>query len=457
MPNKKPREKRDLTKGSIFWPIVMLSIPLVFSNMLNSTYHVIDTFWVGKLGADAVAATTMSWPILFMITSIGMGLSIAGTILVGQYTGKKDKSNADFIATQTIVAMAIAGIVMGIIGFFGAETAIRLIGVGENVIPLATSYLQVAFIGLAFFYIFIAFQSLMRGAGNVTLPLLVVFINVALNFFLDPLFIFGFAPLGIPAYGVTGAAIVTLITQASATLIGILIMVSGKAPVKLRLDCLKPQVPVIKRLVKIGLPSSIEFFSRSGGMILMTVLVATFGTTALASYGLGMQFSGFVVLPAIGFSLATTTLVSQNIGARKFSRVNKTIYYSRILSFVSLSLTGILMFIFANELAAIFIPDSPGVIELTRNFIQIFALTIGFTGLQTVIIGALRGAGNTKLGMNLSISILAFTILSAYVLAFVFNFGVNGIWWSYPIANVLGAIITFIYLKKQDWEKGRLV
>ena len=455
MNQKKPR--KDLTTGSILWPILLLSIPLVFSNMLNSTYHVIDTFWVGKLGADAVAATTMSWPILFMITSVGMGLSIAGTILVGQYTGKKDHAEADFIATQTMVAMAITGIVMGIIGYFGAETTIRLIGASETVVPLATSYLQVAFIGLAFFYIFIAFQSLMRGAGSVKLPLLVVFINVALNYILDPLFIFGAPQFGIPAYGVVGAAIVTLITQASATFIGIAIMMSGKAPIKLRLDCLKPKLPVMKRLIKIGLPSSIEFFSRSGGMILMTVLIATFGTTALAAYGLGMQFSGFVILPAIGFSLATTTLVSQNIGARKFSRVNKTIDYSMILSFVSLSVVGILMFIFANELAAIFVPDSPELIELTRNFIRIFALTIGFTGLQTIIVGALRGAGNTKLGMNLSITILAFTIILAYLLAFVFNFGVDGIWWSYPIANIFGAALTFIYLKKQDWEKGRLV
>jgi putative MATE family efflux protein len=452
---KKP--KKDLTSGSIFWPIILLSIPLVFSNILNTAYHIIDTFWVGKLGAEAVAATTMSWPIIFIVTSVGLGLSIAGTVLVGQYTGKKEHKEADFIATQTIVAMGIAGIVLGILGFFTAEYIIKFLGVSAEVIPLATSYLQIAFIGLAFFYMFLGFQSLMRGAGNVSLPLLVVFINVALNFFLDPIFIFGFEPLGIPAYGVMGAAIVTMITQASATIVGLLIMISGKAPITLRMDCLKPCLPVIKRLIKIGLPSSIEFFSRAGSTIIMTGLVAVFGTMALASYGLGMQFTNFAVLPAIGFSLATTTLVSQNIGAKKFSRVNKTINYSMIFSFTFLTLAGILLFIFANDLARIFIPSELEVIELTSNFIRIFSLTIGFTGIQTIIVGALRGAGNTKLGMKLSIAVLGLTVIIAYVFSFLFNFGVNGIWWAYPIANFIGAGIAYFYLKKQDWEKFYLV
>ncbi len=452
---KKP--KKDLTSGSIFWPIILLSIPLVFSNILNTAYHIIDTFWVGKLGAEAVAATTMSWPIIFIVTSVGLGLSIAGTVLVGQYTGKKEHKEADFIATQTIVAMGIAGIVLGILGFFTAEYIIKFLGVSAEVIPLATSYLQIAFIGLAFFYMFLGFQSLMRGAGNVSLPLLVVFINVALNFFLDPIFIFGFEPLGIPAYGVMGAAMVTMITQASATIVGLLIMISGKAPITLRMDCLKPCLPVIKRLIKIGLPSSIEFFSRAGSTIIMTGLVAVFGTMALASYGLGMQFTNFAVLPAIGFSLATTTLVSQNIGAKKFSRVNKTINYSMIFSFTFLTLAGILLFIFANDLARIFIPSELEVIELTSNFIRIFSLTIGFTGIQTIIVGALRGAGNTKLGMKLSIAVLGLTVIIAYVFSFLFNFGVNGIWWAYPIANFIGAGIAYFYLKKQDWEKFYLV
>jgi Na+-driven multidrug efflux pump len=248
-----------------------------------------------------------------------------------------------------------------------------------------------------------------------------------------------------------------MITQASATIVGLLIMISGKAPITLRMDCLKPCLPVIKRLIKIGLPSSIEFFSRAGSTIIMTGLVAVFGTMALASYGLGMQFTNFAVLPAIGFSLATTTLVSQNIGAKKFSRVNKTINYSMIFSFTFLTLAGILLFIFANDLARIFIPSELEVIELTSNFIRIFSLTIGFTGIQTIIVGALRGAGNTKLGMKLSIAVLGLTVIIAYVFSFLFNFGVNGIWWAYPIANFIGAGIAYFYLKKQDWEKFYLV
>jgi putative MATE family efflux protein len=348
-------------------------------------------------------------------------------------------------------------VLVGIIGFFSAESLVTLIGASNDVIPLATNYLQISFIGLAFFYLFIAFQSLMRGAGNVYLPLIIVFLNVTLNFFLDPLFIFGFEPLKIPAYGVMGAAIVTMITQASATFIGLIIMSSGKAPITLRFDCLMPRLSIIKSLLKIGLPSSIEFSSRAGGMILMTALAAFFGTSALAAYGLGMQLTSFVVLPAIGFSLATTTLVSQNIGAKKFSRVNKTINYSILLSFGCLSIAGIVMFVFSNEFAKIFIPDSKEVIFLTENFIKIFALTIGFTGIQTVIIGALRGAGNTKLGMNLSIVILGITIFIGYLLAFKTNMGITGIWWAYPITNILGAIILFIYLKKQTWENWSLV
>jgi len=197
---------------------------------------------------------------------------------------------------------------------------------------------------------------------------------------------------------------------------------------------------------------------RAFGMTAMITLVTSFGTTAIASYGIGTRILSFIIIPAIGISIATSTLVGQNIGAGKPKRAKQITKISSELSFVILTVAGIILFAFSNQLAQFFIPGEADVISSSSLFIRIMALTFGFIGLQQALLGAFRGAGNTVITMVLSIvSLWIIQFPLAYILSNTALLGEVGIWLSFPISNVLSAIIALAWYKKRSLKVGKPV
>lgn len=235
-PGRAPRRK--LTEGPVVPALIAISLPIMFSNMLQTAYQLIDTFWVGRLGSDAVAAVSFSFPIVFLLISLGAGLAIAGSILVAQNAGKGDDARVDYISGQTLAFLAIVSIVIGTIGFLVSRPLIALMGAEPGVLPLATAYLRVTFVGIPLLFAYFSFQNLLRGVGEVKLPLYIVAGTVALNAVMDPLFINGWGP--VPAYGVAGAAIATIICQGLAGLIGIGLLMTGRFGIHIKAVNLGP-------------------------------------------------------------------------------------------------------------------------------------------------------------------------------------------------------------------------
>ncbi|MBT4192438.1 MAG: MATE family efflux transporter [Candidatus Diapherotrites archaeon] len=443
----------NLTEMPITKAIILLAIPILITNLLQTVYQITDTFWVGQLGKEAVAAVSISFPVVFLIVALGSGIGMAGSILVAQYKGKNDQKNIDFISTQTIVGMVFFGIIFTIIGLLLAEPIITLMGVEANVFPLALSYLLVSFLTTVFTFTYSAFASLLRGIGEVKIPMIIVLVTVILNFFLDPIFIFGYGI--IPASGVAGAAWATLITTAISALLGMIILLRGKRGIYIRKSCCLISFKTQKRLLRIGWPSSIEFFSHSVGMIVITFIAAAYGTVILASFGLGLRLFSFVFMPALSVSIAVSAIVGQQIGAKKFDLIGKTLKKASAISFVALTALGILLFVLSELLVAIFVPGELEVIRNASEFIKVMAVTFGFLGIQTVMLGAIRGAGATKKAMTLSILLLAFQILIAATLPF--YLGTLGLWLAFPGAIMISFFISIIITKRMDWKKARLV
>ncbi len=430
-------------------------MPIIFASILQSAYQLIDTFWVGRLGTEAIAAVSISFPIIFLIISLGGGLSVAGTILVAQYKGKRNKKAIDHIASQTFLMVIIVSVILSALGYFLSPFFVSYMGVESNVFLNAVLYLKISFGGLIFMFTYLVFQSLMRGVGDVKTPLYIVFGTVLLNLILDPLFIFGY--WFIPALGVAGAAIATIMTQGISAVIGIIILLRGKHQIHLHLNDLKPDIPLLKKMFRLGFPASIEQSTRALGMIIMIFLVASFGTITLAAYGIGGRILSFIILPAIGLSMATSTLVGQNIGAGKVKRAEKIAKLSSLTGFIVLTLAGILTFFFAGQISAIFIPGELETIQATSLFIKIMALTFGFIGAQMSLNGAFRGSGNTMIPLVLSIvSLWVLRFPLAYILSKHTALAELGIWIAFPIANVIAATITIIWFAKGTWKQKRL-
>ncbi len=449
------KTKNNLTEGSILKSLISLSIPIIFANLLQTAYQLTDTFWVGRLGTDAVAAVSISFPIIFLVVSLGGGLAMAGAVLVAQYKGRGSKKAIDYIASQTISMIVLISIVLATIGYVLSPFFISLMGAEKSVFSSAVSYMKISFIGMTFMFIYMVFQSLMRGVGDVKTPAYIVLGTVLLNLILDPLFIFGRGFL--PAFGVAGAAVATIGTQGLAAMVGIILLLKGRHQIQLRLNNLRPDWDLMKKMFKIGFPASIAQSTRALGITVMTLLVASFGTVTLAAYGIGSRILGFVIIPAMGLSMATSTLVGQNIGAGKTERAEKITKLSALIGFIILTLAGITIFLFAKQISAMFIPGETEAIQSSALFIKIMALTFGFIGVQMALNGLFRGSGNTTISMVLSIVslwILRFPL--AYILSQHTPLGEIGLWASFPLTNVLAAIISMVWFMKGTWKQKQI-
>ncbi|MBX3441144.1 MAG: MATE family efflux transporter [Planctomyces sp.] len=445
-----------LTDGSIPRAIARLALPIVASNLLQIMYQLTDLFWVGRLDAAAVASVSLVFPINFLMIALGGGLPIAGSVLIAQARGRGDLRSMRHIAGQTCLLTLIVAATLASVGFRFSESLMRFMGASPEVLPGATRFLEMTFLAFVFVFAFFAFQTLMRGLGVVVAPMLIVLATVLLNFVLDPLLIFGGGP--IPAMGVAGAALATLCTQALAAAVGIGLLASGRFGVRVRWRNLRPDPALMRTMLRVGLPASLEQSTRAIGMGVMTLLVSGFGTVAIAAYGLGMRVLAVVIVPALGISLATSTLVAQNIGAGRVDRAAATSRAAGAIAFASLSAAGAVLFLFAATVAAFVLPRGGEAIPQSATMIRILSLSFGFIGIQQVAAGTLRGAGDTFAAMLLAmIALWGLQFPLAYALSRHSPLGATGIWWALASANVVSAVIAMGWLRRGTWKSRRLL
>ena len=445
---------KSLTEGSITKTLIFLAIPIMLSNIFHTIYDLTDTFWVGRLGSEAIAAVSVTSPIIFLLITIGGGIAMGGSIFIAQYKGKNEHSKIDFITGQSLFLMLIAGLLVSIIGYFLTDIFINAMNPEASVAVNAIKFLKVSFLGIPFTFIFMGFVSTMRSTGFVKVPLYIVTVSVFLNFFLDPLFIMGYGP--IPAYGVAGAAIATVITEAILAIIGTYFLIRGTFESKLLIKHLKPKLESIKKILYLGFPSSLDQGSRALSMTIITFLVVSFGTIATASYGIGIKIIHFVLTPAFGFAIATTTMVGQNLGAKKKGRAKQTSNASIKIGFSFMAIMGLILFAFAPKIAGIFIPNDYILIGESVQFLRIISLTFGFIGIMMGINGTLRASGNTKTAMYITFATTLILLICAFGLSKFTSLGYLGIWLAFPISNLSGALIGLTVINKDKWVETKI-
>jgi len=444
-----------LLEGPILASLITLAVPIVLANVLQAGYQLIDAFWVGRLGGSAVAAVSVSFPVIFLSIALGAGLAIAGSTLIAQYVGAKNHAMVNHVAAQTLLMVVVVSILLGVIGYLIAPGILALMGVAPDVYANALGFMRISFVGLVFNFSFFMFQSIMRGVGETKLPLYIIFGTVLLNFVLDPLFIFGWGP--VPALGVMGAALATLGTQSIAAIVGLSVLFGGKYGIHLSWKDFVPDTGYIRRAFFLGFPASIEMSARALGLTVMTFLIASFGTLSVAAYGVGSNVLQVVMIPAMGLSMAVSTLVGQNIGAGNVERAARIGRLGAWLGFWILSAAGVIVFAFAPQFVAFFVPGDEAVMAAGSAFLRTMALAWGFLGAQFALTGVLRASGNMTTTMMLTLVsqwVIQFPL--AYVLSKHTDLGIEGIWWAFPIANVAITLITLAIYAKGDWKKTRL-
>jgi putative MATE family efflux protein len=442
-------------EGPILRALITLAVPIILGNVLQSGYQLTDAFWVGRLGAAAVAAVSISFPVTFLVIALGAGLAMAGATLTAQFMGAGRQDMVDHVAAQTMLMVAITSVILGALGYALAPYLLRLLGVAPDVYAGALGFMRVSFIGIIFVFVYAMFQALMRGVGQTGVPLYIVLGTVLLNFLLDPLFIFGWGPIA--AHGVMGAALATLVTQALAAALGIVIFLRGRHGIRLAWRGLTPDLAYIRRAFFLGFPASIELSTRGLGLMVMSFLVASFGTVTMAAYGVGSTILQVVTIPAMGMSMAVSTLVGQNIGAGNIDRASRITWLGTLLGFGVLSAVGIAAFVFAPSIVSFFIPKDPAVIANGARFVRIMCLAWGGIGVQLCVVSAFRASGNMLMAMVIA---LVAQWMVQFPLAFVLSrhtvLQAEGLWWSFPATNIAVAIVSMCWFARGSWKQTRL-
>ncbi len=452
---KRLNPRRHLLEGPIVRSIFAIAIPIILVNSLQTVYQLIDTFWVGRIGMEAVAAVSLSLPIIFFLQSIAMGLTMAGSILVAQFNGRGDRRGVALATGQTLSFVVLISFVIATLGYFSTEWSLGFLTEDPAVLFPAADYLRISYLAMPALFIFMIFQSTLRGIGELRIPFLVVLTTVILNFFLDPLFLFGWK--FIPPLGVAGVAWTTFATEMLSAVIGLALLFSRKFNFRLRLADFKIQKKWFTKIFFLGFPSSLEMSSRSLGMVLLTLVASTFGTLAVAAFGIGTRILMFVIIPALGFAMASTTLVGNNLGARQHSRANKIVKSGMKIAFGSLTILGVFVFIFATKIAALLVPGEPELIASSALFIRVIAPTFGLIGIQMVVLGTIKAAGQTTTSMLLAMSHVFATFVLAYFFSTNCDFAEFGIWLAYPLANIVALIFALYFYFKKDWLRKEMV
>ncbi|WP_254543120.1 MATE family efflux transporter [Halomarina pelagica] len=471
-----------ITEGGLARPLFTLAWPIVVTELLQVAYNIADTLWLGQLSAAAVAAMSIAFPLIFLFLSIGGGFTVAGSILVAQYTGADSGESAGKIAGQTLSFITFLAVALAVVGYLSTGPALSLLPTDPEtaveVIPLAEEYMRVFFLGTPFMFGFFVFSALLRGHGDTRTPMRVMFLSVALNIALDPIFIFGFRanPLfgalglggleaalfgatGFAGMGVAGAALATLLSRLVAMIVGFYLILRTDVGPTVRPTDLWPDLSAIAKIVRIGVPSALEQSTSALAMITLTAMVATFPTATVAAYGLGNRLVSLVFLPAMGLGRATDTMVGQNLGAEKPGRAERAVHLAAGAGAGIMLVVALVALLFAEPIVAVFIGERTAealrTIALGAEYLRIRTVEFAFIGVLQVLLGAYRGAGNTRTALAFSmVALWIGRVPTVYGLAFVADMGATGIWIGMALGNVVGAIAAGLWFLRGTWKQS---
>ncbi|MFW6007446.1 MAG: MATE family efflux transporter [Halanaerobiales bacterium] len=447
-------KNKALIKKPLFSTLMKLSWPIMVGESMHLMYNLADTFWIGRLGADFLAAITVSFPLIFLFFSVGIGFSIAGISLVSQYTGAEQTKKANLAAAQTLMVAITISIIFSIIGSIYGENLLNMLGAEAEILPYAWSYFRIILFVIPLMFTFFIFSATMQAIGDTKTPMYIQLITVTINIIFDPILIFGWGIF--PQLGIAGAAIATAITNLIATLISIYVLFSGKKGIHLKLHHLKPDWKMIKKIIRIGLPAALGEAALATAISVLTSLVAGFGTFVLAAYGVAGRITSMIRMPAIGISRATGVLVGQHLGAEQPDQAEKTSWISAGLIFGVMTLVAVIMLLVAPPLVGLFAQETE-VIDIGTKYLRIAGFAFSFLGVQMVLGGALSGAGKTMQQTFFNLMTLwGFQVSLSYLLAYQAGMQESGIWWGIFAAKLLGATIMCLWFRKGTW-KSRVI
>lgn len=441
---------RDFTKGSILRAVVLLAIPMMLEMVMQSVFAVVDIYFVGKLGADAVAAVGLTDSLLTLVFALAMGLSMAATATVARRIGEGNDDGAAIAAVQAMVLALIFSVPLGVIGVLYGGQLLHLMGASPEIVAGGSGFTQIMLgTNLTVMMLFLI-NAIFRGAGDASIAMRALWLANIINIVLDPILIFGWGPF--PAIGLEGAAWATVIGRGLGVVYQVWHLVKGSGRLRVVARHLQVDGPVIRRLLDISSTGMVQFLVATASWLGVMRVLAYFGSTALAGYTVAVRIIIFVLLPSWGMGNAAATLVGQNLGAGQPDRAERSVWIASLLNMCFLGLVAV-VFVVAPEPIVRLFTQEPEVVALAAECLRIVSLSYVFMGFGMVTVQSFNGAGDTKTPTY--INLFCYWILQipiAWFLAHTLSWGPTGVFVSIAISQTALAIVGAVLFRRGGWK-----
>lgn len=441
----------DYTQGSIRAAIVLLAIPMILELSLESVFALVDMFFVGKLGKNAIQTVGLTESVITIVYSVAIGLSMGATALVARRIGEKNPDEASHSGAQALIISLVITAVISTLGVIFADDILRIMGAPPEVIRDGASFTRIMLGGSVVIILLFLINGIFRGAGNATIAMKSLWLASLLNILLCPLLINGYGPF--PKLGLEGAAIATTIGRGIGVVYQCWHLFYGKGMIRIKKHHFKYDPAITKSLINIASPATFQFIIASGSWIVLTWLVAATGhTEASAGYQVAIRNVVFFILPAWGLSNAAATLVGQNLGANQPERAEKSVRLTAMYNAIFMAGVTLIFIFFSAPIISIFTSD-PAVQKIGAQALMIIGCGYVFYGIGMVMIQALNGAGDSKTPTWINfVCFWLFQIPFAYLMAKTLGLGPTGAFIAIPVAETFIALLAYYYFKRGKWK-----
>lgn len=444
-------EEYDYTQGDLRQAVLLLAIPMILELSLESVFAVVDMFFVGKLGPNAIAAVGLTESLITIVYSVAIGLSTAATAMVSRRIGEKNPIEASLAGAQSVVVSLVFTFVLSMAGLIWAPELLLLMGASAHVIEQGSTFTRIMLGGSSVIVLLFLLNGIFRGAGNAAIAMRSLWLASGLNILLCPILIYGFD------LGLKGAAIATTIGRGAGVLYQVYFLFVKPGVIRFKQTDFKPRFIIIRQLIDIAWPATFQFIIASASWIVLAKLVAeTGGTIASAGYQIAIRNVVFFILPAWGLSNAAATLVGQHLGATKPERAEQSVMLCVKYNVLFMSLVTLVFVFFPGTIIAWYSKDL-AVIEVGTQALRTIGYGYIFYGIGMVMIQGLNGAGDTKTPTVIHfVCFWLFQIPLAYFLSRPNMLGIQGIFWAIPIAETLIAIVAYLLFRQGKWKQVKV-
>ena len=440
----------DYTEIKIGKAIFLLAVPMILELIMESTFAIVDIFFVGKLGPSAVATVGLTETYLFLLYSIGMGLSMAVTAIVARRIGEKEKEKAGISAVQSIFLAVLISLPFAIAGIFFSKELLALMGADDWILENGYSYMRWMLGGNGVIMVLFIINAIFRGAGDAAIAMRVLWIANGINMVLDPILIFGWGPF--PQLGIEGAAIATNIGRGIGVLTQVYFLYKGVKHIRILHSQIYLHWKTITAIIKTSLGGIGQMIIAMTSWIFIMRILAEFGSEVIAGTTIAMRIMMFTMMPAWGMSNAVATLVGQNLGAKKPDRAERSVWITGFWNMVFLIGVAIVYFVASESLVGIFTDDLKA-ISVGAMWLRIVSYSYFVYGWWMVSSQAFNGAGDTITPTKINfVFFWLIEIPLSYFMAKILNMDYSGVFWAIFIAETAVGLFTLWLFTKGKWK-----